>query len=485
MKKLTTMFLAAVLSFSVLCLGGCGTTQGQDDELKPEDIVVNLDRNMKATLEIMIPNGNLNEKTMIDYLIDNDLPGVNGEGITFKDLFPNVEVNVNFVSLTNYASSIQQQQLDGTLSDIVWSNSPDFYDLYESKTFVSLEPFIEASNRQAVCNTYLDEEGKAGKFVYADDFFTEYFKMSSVDDKCYVIPRSSDSVVTFLNTDILTKAGVDLNPETTKVKNGWTWTEFLEVCAQVRAYMDTHGMRDDYVFDANLTSWLSVCYPMLLSYGAEVLDENGKVTLESDATRNCLADVADLVAKRYVNDSTVAVNGSYANAHSAMMFNSASVSLYADRKALKGNVDLVTFPLIEENDAPKIGAGVAGYAISAQSKNKDLAWAFLTFMVSRYGQQRMALNGLNLASIRKDLSDHTQANWGKEYKDLNLSAYLWGSEYKQATDFFMRTNLSAKAGIQSALISMFGNALNAKKNNDIDAILSTAVRDINAAMIEY
>ena len=97
----------------------------------------------------------------------------------------------------------------------------------------------------------------------------------------------------------------------------------------------------------------------------------------------------------------------------------------------------------------------------------------------------MALNGLNLASIRKDLSDHTQANWGKEYKDLNLSAYLWGSEYKQATDFFMRTNLSAKAGIQSALISMFGNALNAKKNNDIDAILSTAVRDINAAMIEY
>lgn len=88
---------------------------------------------------------------------------------------------------------------------------------------------------------------------------------------------------------------MDLNPETTKVKNGWTWDDFMDVCAQVRTWMDNNGMSNNYVIDANLTSWLSVCYPMLLSYGAEVIDENGNVAIDSEATRQCLEMVAEMV----------------------------------------------------------------------------------------------------------------------------------------------------------------------------------------------
>ena len=334
-------------------------------------------------------------------------------------------------------------------------------------------------------NTYIGANGEAGKYSFENDFYTEFYGMSSVGESCYVIPRSCDSVVTFINTDILSKAGVDLDPATTKVKNGWTWDDFMEVCAKVRTYMDNNGMRNDYVFDANLTSWLSVCYPMLLSYGAEVLNEKGEVAIDSAATRKCLDMVADLVSKRYINDSTVATSGSFDNGKSAMLFQSASVSLYANRVALKGKVDLVSFPLITENDTPKIGAGVAGYAINAASKNKELAWAFLTYLSSYAGQQKMALNGLNLASIRKDLSDYKNANWGKDYETLNLSAYTYGSEYKVSSDFFTRTKLSAKAGLQQAIKQMFNNACNAEKAKDMDAIISATVRDMKDAMIEY
>ena len=97
----------------------------------------------------------------------------------------------------------------------------------------------------------------------------------------------------------------------------------------------------------------------------------------------------------------------------------------------------------------------------------------------------MALNGLNLASIRKDLSDYTTANWGKGYETLNLSAYTYGSEYKVSTDFFVRTTLTAKAGLQQALQQMFNSASNAEKAKDIDAIIATTVRDMEDAMIEY
>ena len=472
MKRILVVLLAGLMSLSLFA--GCAHRGKNGGEtVDPEDINVNIDPNTKAELEIMVPGGNINERTMIQCLIDS-----------FADLYPNVTFNMSYVSVDNYVSAVGQQQLAETLPDIVWSNSPDFYDLVESETFIDLAPYMKANEMADTVYTYRDANGQPSKFS-SEDFFTEFFDMGAMDGKNYVVPRSCDTVITFLNTDILTKAGVDLDPATTKVKNGWTWDDFMQVCAQVRSWMDQNGMASNYVIDANLTSWLSVCYPMLISYGAEVIDEEGKVAIDSEATRQCLEMVAEMVEKRYINDSTVATTGSYDNGKSAMLFQSASVSLYAERLALKGKVDLVSFPLITVNNTPKIGAGIAGYAINAASENKEIAWAFLTYLLSYEGQQKMALNGLNLASIRQDLADYKTANWGKGYETLNLSAYTYGSEYKISTDFFVRTTLSAKAGLQQALQQMFNSASNAEKAKDIDSIIATTVRDMEDAMIEY
>ncbi len=472
MKRILVVLLAGLMSLSLFA--GCADRGKNGGEtVDPEDINVNIDPNTKAELEIMVPGGNINERTMIQCLIDS-----------FADLYPNVTFNMSYVSVDNYVSAVGQQQLAETLPDIVWSNSPDFYDLVESETFIDLAPYMKANEMADTVYTYRDANGQPSKFS-SEDFFTEFFDMGAMDGKNYVVPRSCDTVITFLNTDILTKAGVDLDPATTKVKNGWTWDDFMQVCAQVRSWMDQNGMASNYVIDANLTSWLSVCYPMLISYGAEVIDEEGKVAIDSEATRQCLEMVAEMVEKRYINDSTVATTGSYDNGKSAMLFQSASVSLYAERLALKGKVDLVSFPLINVNNTPKIGAGIAGYAINAASENKEIAWAFLTYLLSYEGQQKMALNGLNLASIRQDLADYKTANWGKGYETLNLSAYTYGSEYKISTDFFVRTTLSAKAGLQQALQQMFNSASNAEKAKDIDSIIATTVRDMEDAMIEY
>lgn len=472
MKRILVVLLAGLMSLSLFA--GCADRGKNGGEtVDPEDINVNIDPNTKAELEIMVPGGNINERTMIQCLIDS-----------FADLYPNVTFNMSYVSVDNYVSAVGQQQLAETLPDIVWSNSPDFYDLVESETFIDLAPYMKANEMADTVYTYRDANGQPSKFS-SEDFFTEFFDMGAMDGKNYVVPRSCDTVITFLNTDILTKAGVDLDPATTKVKNGWTWDDFMQVCAQARSWMDQNGMASNYVIDANLTSWLSVCYPMLISYGAEVIDEEGKVAIDSEATRQCLEMVAEMVEKRYINDSTVATTGSYDNGKSAMLFQSASVSLYAERLALKGKVDLVSFPLITINNTPKIGAGIAGYAINAASENKEIAWAFLTYLLSYEGQQKMALNGLNLASIRQDLADYKTANWGKGYETLNLSAYTYGSEYKISTDFFVRTTLSAKAGLQQALQQMFNSASNAEKAKDIDSIIATTVRDMEDAMIEY
>ncbi len=476
LKKTVTCLLAAC-TMALTLLPACGGDDGGKNEkpsAKAEDINVNLDTNIEAEIGIMVPGGNQNERTMINCLIES-----------FADIFPNVTISMSYVSVDNYVSAVQQQQLAGTLPDIIWSNSPDFYDLVESQTFEDLTPYLVANENAATVTTYLDADNLATKFS-RNDFYTEFFAMGAANGKNYIIPRSCDTVVTFYNKEIFTNAGVDMD----SVQNGWSWNDFLDACAACRTWMDANGMRNDYVIDANLTSWLSTCYPMLLSYGGEVLDEDGDVAIDSDATRDCLEMVKYMVEQRYINDSTVQTTGSFDNAHSAMLFQSASVSLYAERKALKyedgtPKIDLVSFPLINDAGAPKIGAGVAGYAINSESQNKELAWAFLTHLLSYSGQQNMALNGLNLASIRKDLSDPTTANWGKQYGSLNLAAYTYGSEYKVSTDFFTRTVLSAKAGLDQALRQMFTNASNMAKASDIDSIISSAVRDMEDAMIEY
>ena len=424
MKKLLCLFTAVLLSltmlFSFACGKGSGNDKPSDDDRKDTDIVINLDKNVEADITIAVPGGNQNERDMIRCLIDD-----------FSDMYPNVEISMNYLSVNSYVNDVMN----------------------------------------------MSAAEKAGEMDFEEDFYTEYFDMGSIDSKKYVVPRSCDSVVTFYNKDLFTKAGVDMN----LVKNGWTWDTFMDVCATLRSYMDTHNMSDCYVVDANLTTWLSVCYPMLSAYGSEPIDENGKNSISNEKTMQCLQMVREMVTKKYICDSQNATTKSFENGGSAMIFQSASVSLYADRTALKDKIDLVSFPLITANGTPKIGAGIAGYSIASSSKNKDVAWAFLRHLLSYDGQQNMANNGLNLASIRKDLADYKTANWGGKYKDLNLSAYTYGSEYKTSCEFFARTDLSAKADIQTAIQSMFNGASNASK--DLNKVMSTAKADIDDALV--
>lgn len=458
-KKLLSFLLAATLTIPMFV--GCNgdqrnsASQGGDTGNSGDgstNVDINVDKNIEAEISILIPGGNKNEQTMIDCLIED-----------FTEEYPNVSISKSYVTISSYESTVRSLAAAGTLDDIIWSNSPDFYYLVSKGYVENLDPYIAASE-------------EAGEFDVSEDFYEEFFESGSLNGNLYCVPRSADSVVTFLNTEILQAAGVDM----TKVVNGWSWDDFLDVCAQVRTYMDGHGMSNCYVIDANLTSWLSVCYPLLVSYGADVLDENGKVVLDSEETRRCIEMVREMVKNRYICDSTVSSGSSFESGTSAMLFQSASVSLFANRMTLKGKMDVVSFPLVQDNSTPKIGSGIAGYCIKKDSPNKALCYKFLTYMLSYEGQQRMGENGLNLASIRKDLSDYTVANWGKGFESLNLSAYLYGSEYKIDSKFLSRADVGAKSDITVALTDLFTNVCNPAK--DLDTCLETALEDLEDAL---
>ena len=79
------------------------------------------------------------------------------------------------------------------------------------------------------------------------------------------------------NISLLKEAGVDM----TKVKNGWTWEEFLDVCETVRTHFDNTGRSSQYVLDSYV-NWEAVMYPIFCSFGAEIFDDEFSDILYDD-----------------------------------------------------------------------------------------------------------------------------------------------------------------------------------------------------------
>ena len=463
MKKIFVFLTAYVLSCA-LFFTGCSRFFGGGTETT-EDFGVNVEIDRLITAELsIITSSSEYEVKLVEKAIES-----------FNLKYPNVTFTINYLGtgMGTYQNTIRNLWLTDMLDDIMWTCSPLHMYLIGNEVSLNLAPFFKASE-------------KAGIFDFEDDFYTEFFDMCSSDGKQYIIPRSCDSVVTMYNKEVLNSAGVDMST----IKDGWTWDDLMAACKKVRDFYDNAGKNSTSVLDMDLSNWLSVSYPVLRSFGADVADADGKITIDSQATRDCLEFIRDLVNKRYIDDSSAGKTSSFEGGTAAFLFQSLPVTDYNERRELTGKIDAVSFPLIMAKNTPKIGAGIAGYAINrktlneeinADTKKSDLAWAFLNHMISYDGQQALGGAGLKLPSVRKDLSsDNPAANWNKSSGNLNMNAYTYGSAYKIDIEFMRSFPAGYMTDLDFALKDLFINA--SDKTKSIESCIATAVRDFNNAV---
>lgn len=458
---LASMAMVAILS---ACNGGGNTgtsnTGGGNSDTSgggDSSFTVDVDPMIRDEISILIPSGNANETTMIDKAF---------EGFQMK--FPNVTLKKSYVTISAYEESIIRQSMAGNLPDIVWTNTPEYLFLIGRNIVEPLTKYIEASEAK-------------GDYDFEADFKTAYFEMCKTNNDYYVVPRSADSIVTFYNKKLLTEAGISMD----KIQNGWTWGDFLDICEQYRTYLDNNGHQDDgyYVVDACLTGWGSVSYPMLRSMGGEVLDKDGKVIFNSQGTKDAVELIRGLTETRYsvkVGDTSVS---SFESGTSPFIFQSAAFSLYDNRAALKGNIDVVNFPLIKGEGTPNtpyIGSGVAGYSMNKKADNKALCWQFLNHLISHEGQEQMAEGGLNNPPIRTDMEDFTQNKWGEGYEDKNLSAYTVYDEYKITEEYLSYANPTCMADLQLAFEDFVADSSQGRKT--VDQVVNDAVSAFQDAL---
>ena len=117
MKKFLAFLLASVTCLSVAIATSC---KGKGNNRGSGTVNVEVpDKNVKATITIGVPGTNENERTMIACLTDG-----------FREEYPNVTFAYKTIQVNTYGNNIQRLATSQNLPDIIWTNSPDIYEVY-------------------------------------------------------------------------------------------------------------------------------------------------------------------------------------------------------------------------------------------------------------------------------------------------------------------------------------------------------------------
>ena len=443
MKKILSFALTMLLALGVAT--GCGAPTGNSGS-KPSEVNLHPDENVTATLRVAVENYTAEKKIISEI----------GEILTAK--YPNVTVKIETISggiSSQYATWFRNKNVP----DILVNNSFDMFTLSDKGLLSDLTPYLDA------------EAADPESTFDINDYYESYIKMgqANFDGEQYMIPRSADRVVCHYNKAIFKAAGVDMS----LVRNGWTWDDFMTVCATLRKYYDSQDSMKAYTLVDPYFTWEAVYNPIFESYGVEYYDENGEVALESDATENALKFIKSIIDDKYASRPSVEQAGMAGN-KGCMLFHSQAASLmatelsvyYPDAEKVSDYYDVVTMPVIPGHE--KIGCGAAGYSVYDGSENKDLAWQFLKILLSKEGQNIMADSGSNYVPVRKDMADYTnpENHWGKGYEDLNLSAYTYNCgagddpDWNCYTTYIARKAPKYASSVGSALSTLIANYCN-------------------------
>ncbi len=444
MKKILSFALTLLLALGVAT--GCGAPTGNNSVSKPSEVNLHPDENVTATLRVAVENYTAEKKIISEI----------GEILTAK--YPNVTVKIETISggiSSQYATWFRNKNVP----DILVNNSFDMFTLSDKGLLSDLTPYLDA------------EAADPESTFDINDYYESYIKMgqANFDGEQYMIPRSADRVVCHYNKAIFKAAGVDMS----LVRNGWTWDDFMTVCATLRKYYDSQDSMKAYTLVDPYFTWEAVYNPIFESYGVEYYDENGEVALESDATENALKFIKSIIDNKYASRPSVEQAGMAGN-KGCMLFHSQAASLmatelsvyYPDAEKVSDYYDVVTMPVIPGHE--KIGCGAAGYSVYDGSENKDLAWQFLKILLSKEGQNIMADSGSNYVPVRKDMADYTnpENHWGKGYEDLNLSAYTYNCgagddpDWNCYTTYIARKAPKYASSVGSALSTLIANYCN-------------------------
>lgn len=306
----------------------------------------------------------------------------------FMELNPGTTVNLEVIN-ADYGTTIETRFLGGEAPDVIYGHPRTFLPWAQQGMLMDLSELYEKHEE------WWDE----------DTWNTELYKAYQVDGKYYAVPNGADVFVLYYNKTMCDKAGVDYPDES------WTWDELLEwgkklTKRKADGTPKTFGL---YVDESGYYGLLSYIY----ANGGSVFDDIDnpqKVIFYSDETVEILENYVKKVKKDKSapeGDDWDYVTGGFISQEVASYVSGVYDSVFlSDIEDFEWDMTL-----LPQKKGSKVPALYAGYAVCADTKEPELAKAFVEFCMTDDAQKILAETGLITVANRKIASSDEVINY--------------------------------------------------------------------------
>ncbi len=218
----------------------------------------------------------------------------------------------------------------------------------------------------------MEEIGGATLATVLGRFQKEFLAAAVIGGKTIGLPYATSNPVVYVNTDIVTNAGLDPNavPKTWDAMVAWG-----------RTIKEKTGI---VPFALESTSWLEEAF--IASAGGRLLDDTGKPAFDTPEAAAGIAAQAKAFAGglspyQVSNDASNSLEAGTAAIHLDSIFR-----LSGHRAATKANFIVAPFPVVVEGKPTKLPTGGNFLAVFAKdAEQRKAAWDFLSYATSDEG----------------------------------------------------------------------------------------------------
>ena len=330
------------------------------------------------------------------------LDGNNKSIESFQVKYPKIKVDNASQSQGggSYWDKFAAMQAAGTPPDM-WEWEPkNVVDYYQRKLVLDLAPLVARD-----------------KFD-TSDFFPKGLEQYRWKNGLWGFPRDFPNRELTYNVTAFQQEGIPL-PSSDWKKDDWTWEAFLDAA---RRLTKPDGSRFGFNTGKSFRQWAVWVW----SNGGEVIDENKlECTLDKPQAVEALQFMQDLIQKHRVWPEALPAG---------MNFQSGGLGIDENAPAGMGNLrkgiadkfvfDVVMHPHGKGGKYVAAGGG-AGWALHAQSKAPDAAWALLKHVTSSEEQTQLCTMGGTIGSRRSVMTNQCF----KQTPPAHVQMFIDGTDY--------------------------------------------------------
>ncbi|WP_246561560.1 ABC transporter substrate-binding protein [Streptomyces roseirectus] len=364
--------------------------------------------------------------------------------------FPELKVKLQLIPSDSYPQKVQTM--------IAGGNGPDIMQVAESvNTYASknqLLPLDDLAKKASLDTTQ--------RFGPVGDIY-------SYQDKKYAIPDRSGAMIVYYNKELFAKKGIKAPTAE------WTWDDALAAFKE----LTIPGKQWGYGGAGWWPQWWSFVY----QNGGQIIDDNGRPAVASDAAIEALQWAGDLLFKHKVvpsakdyADMGADIGGDQAFANQKVAVNATGFWAIAGLTTTTFGWDIAPMWRGKKQAVSAFGSGLA---VSRTSKQAENAFKAIDFLTSAEAQKEIISSGQDVpANLEVQKSDaFLKPAWMKTQVDMGVFAE--SSEFVFRAPFIPEWN-EMQAAIESGLADFWlGKETDAKKvltalQKNLESIIKSA-----------